>query len=242
MCSFVTPDSSAGRASCAVCVLLATLMYVSSHSSLLVSRCSRLHFGCTVPFGPAFKPSTIDLTELLSRLLPDDAFPLQVQERSQNFAGIQPTALHQFLTRLPACGVEELVSIWLCWGYHVRGQPIGLPRPNRLGGRESRSERGGPLFPSPPGRLSPVLLPTGSTGLAESSLPASQFPIANTTRNKQVSKGRRASGRRGSEARLFLCSPCSSAQLPARGLAFGARRLVVFASEVEQVKQVADCR
>src|SRR6516164_7180442 len=100
MCSFVTPDSSAGRASYAVCVLLATLIYVLSHSSLLVSRCSPLHFGCIVALGGP-PTSTTKPYQTAFRLFSDDAFARQVQERSQNFAGIQPTDFHKFLDRLP---------------------------------------------------------------------------------------------------------------------------------------------
>jgi hypothetical protein len=40
-----------------------------------------------------------DLGELLPRQLPDDAFHLQVQEGSQNFARIQPSGFDQVVNR-----------------------------------------------------------------------------------------------------------------------------------------------
>ena len=46
------------------------------------------------------QPLQQNLAKRLSRQLPEDAFPLQVKQRSQNFAGIQPSRFYQLIDGL----------------------------------------------------------------------------------------------------------------------------------------------
>jgi hypothetical protein len=109
MCSFVTLDSAAGRASAAACVLLATL-YIHLAADWMVSSAPWLHSDAPSPLSGTFLLQQ-DLTELLSGQLPDDAFHLQGKKGSQNVAGIQPGVFYDFVNMPWFLGAECVVNL-----------------------------------------------------------------------------------------------------------------------------------
>jgi hypothetical protein len=62
--------------------------------------------------GP-YLPLQQDFAELLARQLPDDAFHLQIKERSQNFGRIQAGAFHDIINVHWLLGAEQLVELFL---------------------------------------------------------------------------------------------------------------------------------
>ena len=60
-----------------------------------------------------YLPLQQDFAELLSRQLPDDAFHLQIKERSQNFGRIQAGAFHNIINVHRLLGAEQLVELFL---------------------------------------------------------------------------------------------------------------------------------
>jgi hypothetical protein len=55
------------------------------------------------------------LAELFPGQLPDDAFHLQVKEGSQNFAGIQPSRVHQVVDGPGFFRAQQLVNPFVYW-------------------------------------------------------------------------------------------------------------------------------
>jgi hypothetical protein len=118
MSSFVTLDSAAGRASRAVCVLLATFSVLSIPFAAfsLMFRCARFHSDAPGLFGGTFGFLQQQLTDLLARQLPDDAFHLQIKKVSQNVAGIQPTVFDEVVNMTWLLGAQYGIKPFLCWG------------------------------------------------------------------------------------------------------------------------------
>src|SRR5260370_24793675 len=82
-----------------------------------------------------YLPLQQDFAELLSRQLPDDAFHLQIKERSQNFGRIPAGAFHDVMNVHRLLGAERLVQLFLPtiqpgggqWDSLLTLRPPGLP-------------------------------------------------------------------------------------------------------------------
>ncbi len=92
-----------------------------------------------------YLPLQQDFAELLSRQLPDDAFHLQIKERSQNFGRIPAGAFHDVINVHRLLGAERLVELFLRAIQRGGGQWISLlslrPLGLQEGGTDGRGQR-----------------------------------------------------------------------------------------------------
>jgi len=100
-----------------------------------------------------------DFAELFARQLPDDAFHLQVKERSQNLGRVQAGAFHDVVDGLRFVCAEQFVQLFLRAIEQGSGQQVSLLGFGLLGLDKCRADGCGQLFKSRPRRWQPAWLP-----------------------------------------------------------------------------------
>ena len=97
-----------------------------------------------------YLPLQQDFAELLSRQLPDDAFHLQIKERSQNFGRIQAGAFHNIINVHQLLGAEQLEELFLRAIQCSGGQSISLLALKPLGLRGAQDSPPDGIASMPP--------------------------------------------------------------------------------------------